>query len=417
MAADGGWPMGAGLAPDEERTRGALEDLRAVLTQVQARLGTTASEPLRPEVARALLKALDGLAAHVADQEASAREAVAELSATLAESHARTAAQLDAALADLAALRRAATRDPGPIRAILVAAAACAALAVTGAGVTVVARPGVLPLAASIPAERLVGRDLRPSLRPNPPAAAVETSAPVSAPATRARPNEAYAAVLAALERGEATAVARLTGIAQAGDADAQLHLASLYETGQAGLPRDLAAARLWTRRAAGGGERVAMHNLGLFLMEGEGGPRDIAEAAAWFRRAADGGVVDSQFNLGLLYEAGRGVPQNLREAYRWFSIAANAGDATAREKQVELEARLQPAERSSLDSEAVSFRPGTAPAAQAEPILPPAKTLAETQAFLARQGYYVGPADGLTSPQLRAAAAAYLGDHPDVAP
>jgi peptidoglycan hydrolase-like protein with peptidoglycan-binding domain len=45
-----------------------------------------------------------------------------------------------------------------------------------------------------------------------------------------------------------------------------------------------------------------------------------------------------------------------------------------------------------------------------------PATTLAETQALLARQGYYVGPVDGVTSPQFRAAAQAYLRDHPEAA-
>jgi TPR repeat protein len=418
MAADGGWPVRAGFEPEDERTRRALEDLRAVLGQIQARLATAAAGPLHPQTARALILALDELAARVADQEISARETVAELSAALADSHAETTAQLDAALADLAALRRSSEADPGPIRAILVAAAACAALAVTGAGAMVVGRPDALPAMVAAPAGQPATLDLRRGLRPDmPPAVVAGPPAPLrTAVAAPAQAGETYAAVLAALGRGEAAAVARLTGLAQTGDAGAQLHLASLYETGQEGLPRDLAAARLWTRRAAGGGERVAMHNLGLFLMEGEGGPRDTAEAAAWFRRAADRGVVDSQFNLGLLYESGRGVPQNLREAYRWFSIAANAGDVSAREKQVELEARLRPAERSSLDREAAGFRPGAAPpATEGDLIVPPATTLAETQAFLARQGYYVGPADGATSPQLKSAAAAYLRDHPDL--
>jgi localization factor PodJL len=412
-AAEGDWPA---TSPD---------DLRAVIRGLETRLALLGPDPLEPATAAALLQALDGLAVRLARQEAAARgrdadlsAAVAGLSARLAEGQAGIAARLDAALVELDAARIDRTADPGPIRAVLVAAAALAGLAVTGAGVLVVSRPEA---AAPVVAERFRIHSpisLRPGLAPTPgPGAPTSAGLPTAPqPSSPSAPAESFATVEAALRRGEATALARLTGLAQAGDPEAQLHLASLYETASAGLTQDLAAARLWTRRAAGGGNRVAMHNLGLFLTEGDGGPRDLVEAAAWFRRAADRGVVDSQYNLGLLYEAGRGVPRNLREAYRWFSIAANAGDVAAREKQVELEGRLADAERAGLNREAADYRPGPAVARSLDPIIPPATTLAETQALLARQGYYVGPVDGVASPQLSAAAQAYLRDHPETA-
>jgi localization factor PodJL len=223
--------------------------------------------------------------------------------------------------------------------------------------------------------------------------------------------DESYAGVLAALGRGDPLALPRLAGLADLGDTDAQLHLASLYETGGAGLPRDLAAARLWTRRAAEGGERIAMHNLGLFLAQGDGGVRDAREAAVWFRRAAERGVVDSQYNLGLVHESGQGVPANLREAYRWFSVAANAGDLKARRKQIELEPRLAPGERAAVDREASAYRPEADDSGPPAPVVPPAVTVADSQALLARQGYYLGPADGRDSAAYRAALEAYLRD------
>jgi len=426
MAAEGGWPTAAGFEPDRGVRPGAPDDLRAVLRGLETRLAVLGSDPLEPATAASLMQALDGLAVRLARQEAAARgrdadlsAAVAALSARLAEGQAGIAARLDAALVELADAGADRAADPGAIRALLVAAAALAGLAVTGAGVLVVSRSDVVP---PVFAERFrvhAPIALRPGLAPTPemvaPASAGAAAAS-SPPPSASSPAETFATVEAALQRGEATALARLTGLAQAGDPEAQLHLASLYETAGAGLTRDLAAARLWTRRAAGGGNRIAMHNLGLFLTEGDGGPRDLVEAAAWFRRAADRGVVDSQYNLGLLHEAGRGVPRNLREAYRWFSIAANAGDVAAREKQVELEGRLAGAERAGLDREAADFRPGPALARTVDLIVPPATTLAETQALLARQGYYVGPVDGVASPQFRTAAHAYLRDHPEAA-
>lgn len=416
-----------------ERTERALAGMRAALERLEARL-LAGTDPLASADAVGLIRSLDGLSVRLARQEASARgradelaRAVATLTARLeaeaaaraarevrfAEGQARIAARLETALA--AASARPA--DPGPVKAVLVASAALAALAVTGAGVTLLSRPGEPPPVLAERPSALATIELRPMLRSSREPLAQSGAAVAPGPATPAAvvSRESFAAVVAALRRGEGTAIARLTGLAQAGDPEAQLHLAGLYEGGQAGLPRDLAAARLWTRRAAGGGDRVAMHNLGLFLSEGEGGPRDMVEAAVWFRRAAERGVVDSQYNLGVILEAGTGVPRNLREAYRWFTIAANAGDVAARERQIEVEGRLSAAERAGLDRDVSAFQPGLQPLREADLVIPPATTLAETQAMLARRGYYVGRIDGVASPQFRAAAAAYLHDHPEV--
>lgn len=445
MAADGAWPKGSGLEPDEPddaRTRRAVEQLRAILTDLESRMAEPRPAPMAPEAA-ALTEALAALARRMAAHEGAAagryqalgaalralavrldRQGAdqAALEARLAEGEARIAARLDQVLDEFAAVRavRAATLEPEPglIKLILGAASAAAALSVMGAGAMILAHPEALPKALSAPLARLGDVKLRPSLRlePGPPRPALDAAPPPVVPIGPAfgPARETYDTVAAALDGGEASALPRLTGLAQAGDSRAQLALASLYEAGGAGVSRDLVAARLWTRRAAEGGDRVAMHNLALFLSVGQGGGRDDAEAASWFQRAADRGVVDSQYNLGLLYEAGRGVEKNLREAYRWFAVAANAGDASAREKQVEIEGRLTAAERGGLDRDVSGYRPGLAqPRELAVVIIPPAATLSETQALLARKGYYVGPVDGVATPAFRSAAAAYLRDHP----
>ena len=420
--ADGAWPGDSERGDD--RTRRAIGDLREVLADLEGRLSGPAPAALRPEAADALVRALEALAIRIVRYEHDAADRHAELSALLRllvdrlDAETRPWPGVGRPLAEHApgaAPER--PGDPGPIRAVLVAASALAALSVTGAGVLAFSHPEALSKAAA----PLVGR-ANPPPRPRlVQPAGVEARGPGLAlrdPQAATPPaRESLASVQSALERGEATALARLTGLAQGGDIQAQLHLAGLYDAGAAGLPRDMAAARLWTRRAAEGGERIAMHNLGLFLANGEGGPRDPAEAAIWFRRAAESGVVDSQHNLGLVYEAGRGVERNLREAYRWFAIAANAGDAPSREKAIELEARLRPAERAGLDGEVAAFRPGAPRAAEAAGLIAPATTLAETQALLARQGYYLGPIDGLASPALGAATAAYRRDHPGARP
>jgi localization factor PodJL len=409
MAADGAWPE---RELDAAAPRRAAAELRGVLVDLEGRLTT----PMRPHAAAALAEALQILARRLARHEAAAAEHRAALAAQIVQSETRLDRRLEKMLADMAAVRAApAAAEPEPrlIRMILSAASLAAALAVLGAGAVILARPEALPQAIATPVARL---DLRPSLKAERAplaAAAARASLPSAPPLPAPASSDSFEAVATALARGEATALPRLTGLAQAGDARAQLQLASLYEAGTAGVPRDLAAARAWTRKAAEGGDRIGMHNLGLFLSAGEGGLRDDAEAAAWFRRAADRGVVDSQYNLGLLYEAGRGVEKNRREAYRWFAVAANAGDVAAREKQVELEARLTPAERGGLDRDAAGYQPGAAALGDTTIVIPPAQSLAETQALLARKGYYVGPVDGISSATFRAAASTYLRDHP----
>ncbi|MFN9439199.1 MAG: hypothetical protein ACK57S_06060 [Brevundimonas sp.] len=168
------------------------------------------------------------------------------------------------------------------------------------------------------------------------PAADGQETAPLAlaltpAPAVPAEVERLYDEAAAAVEGGDEAAVADITEAAEAGSLRAQVHLAQLYETGQGGLPADMALARQWTRRAAEGGETLAMHNLAMYLFDGDGGERDQAEAVRWFTRAARAGLTDSQYNLARMYETGaEGVPANAAQAYLWYLIAARNGDTEA---------------------------------------------------------------------------------------
>jgi len=68
---------------------------------------------------------------------------------------------------------------------------------------------------------------------------------------------------------------------AEAGDPDAQLSLASLYDLGQ-GVRREPVTAYNWYRRAADAGLAAAEFNVAVMLDTGDGVPRDAAEAAKW---------------------------------------------------------------------------------------------------------------------------------------
>jgi endonuclease YncB( thermonuclease family) len=95
---------------------------------------------------------------------------------------------------------------------------------------------------------------------------------------------------IAAYDGGDLdSAFAVFLGAAQAGDPEAQVALASLYQFGE-GVPRNSLRAATWYRHAAGEGDPVAAANLGALYAVGEGVPRDMTEAYVWFSIAAAGG-------------------------------------------------------------------------------------------------------------------------------
>jgi TPR repeat protein len=170
--------------------------------------------------------------------------------------------------------------------------------------------------------------------------------------------------------------LARMTALADAGDANAQARLALIYLKGE-GAAADPAAALRWARAAAEAGQPVAenlmgvfyregklvkaddeaaltwfssaaakgnlkaMHNLAIAYAQGQGTAKDEKLAAEWFRRAAERGYVDSAFDLALLYERGLGVPQDTKQALTWYGIAAQAGDVPAAERVVALQNQI----------------------------------------------------------------------------
>jgi len=234
---------------------------------------------------------------------------------------------------------------------------------------------------------------------------------------TSVQPTPAVSAELAALyteavkdiEAKRPGGLDNLRKAANLGHSPAQFYLANLYKNGEAGLKADPVEARRWTDRAAQGGNRHAMHNLGIDYINGAGGPKNSTTAAQWFRRAADLGLVDSQFNLGALYEQGLGVSQNPAEAYKWYLIAAKSGDEEALKSAARVRAGLSTEARSIAEGAAQGYRP-TPPNASltagAQTI--PSSTVAMAQRALSRLAYYEGPVDGAPSPALKMAVAAY---------
>jgi murein DD-endopeptidase MepM/ murein hydrolase activator NlpD len=156
--------------------------------------------------------------------------------------------------------------------------------------------------------------------------------------------------------------------LAEAGDAEAQFRLGLLFDLGQ-GVPKDLATAYMWYRRAAGAGLAEAQFNVAVMQDSGLVGPRNAVEAARWYRKAAVQGHHRAQYNLAQLYASGDGVPSDIPKAKAWYRVAAHGGLTAAADKLAEIERaadKLAEIERNA--------RSGTSPSEPARVISAPLK-------------------------------------------
>ena len=64
---------------------------------------------------------------------------------------------------------------------------------------------------------------------------------------------------------------------------------------------------------------------------DGHGVPKDLAEAIKWYRKAAEAGNDDAMRAIGWRYEHGEGLPQDYAEARKWMQRAADAGNEDAK--------------------------------------------------------------------------------------
>ena len=118
-------------------------------------------------------------------------------------------------------------------------------------------------------------------------------------------------------------------GIANSGNADAQLLVGIMYHMGIAGEERQSDAA-YYFRMAAEQGLASAQTNLGKCYLAGDGVPEDDKKAFEWFEKAASQGDAEGQFQLGRCYEEGWGTEKIENLAYQYYSKSANQGYANA---------------------------------------------------------------------------------------
>ncbi len=224
---------------------------------------------------------------------------------------------------------------------------------------------------------------------------------------------------LVQLQAGQMEEGARLIRLAaNRNQPAAQYRLAKLYESGT-GIAKDPITARELIERAARGGNRIAMHDLGNYHAYGQGGlDRNMAEALDWFTKAAERGVVDSQFNVAFLREGNEGVPADIETALFWYHIAARQGDQGAPDRIAILSEQLDAATNADVKSRADRFNPKPVDEAANGVFrdVPWAKTatnkntiksveivrVRNAQTMLGALGYEVGTPDGIAGSKTR---------------
>ena len=136
--------------------------------------------------------------------------------------------------------------------------------------------------------------------------------------------------------------------------AQLQFDLATLYHEGRH-LPKDVARAAKWYRKAAAQGHAPAQINLAMMHLGGDGVKADLFEARKWFTQAADQGDAEGQVALGMMFALGQGVEADLVQAHKWVSLAAGQGNEDAQTALKQLVTKLTPeqlAESSKLANE-----------------------------------------------------------------
>jgi TPR repeat protein len=138
-----------------------------------------------------------------------------------------------------------------------------------------------------------------------------------------------------------ADGISQLRTLAEGGNAEAQLKLASAYENGDGVSQNDQLAAK-WYRKAAEQGNAEAQSALGLMYLTGKGVEQNKREAVLWYHKAARQGDANAMYNLGAAYYNGDGVDINDSLSYAWFMLAKEAGDSHALEAVQRAETELQ---------------------------------------------------------------------------
>ncbi len=110
-------------------------------------------------------------------------------------------------------------------------------------------------------------------------------------------------------------------------------------------------------RALAEAGDAEAQTALASLYLSGQGTPANPAQAVHWYRRAAEQGDPVAQQNLGDLYGRGVGVGRDLVGAYVWLALAADQGRRWAERRRGEVAAQFSPEQHAEAEARLAARR------------------------------------------------------------
>jgi hypothetical protein len=121
---------------------------------------------------------------------------------------------------------------------------------------------------------------------------------------------------------------------AKQGDAEAQLQLSFMYDTGQS-IAVDNNQALYWCEQAAQQGHLSAQFKLAsmYYNYNDPSTAKDYNKAMYWYEQAANQEDADAQFILGDMYETGKGSVVNITKAQYWYEKSVQNGKSFAKHK------------------------------------------------------------------------------------
>ena len=131
------------------------------------------------------------------------------------------------------------------------------------------------------------------------------------------------------------TVVLWLRRSARQGNLEAEYALGQIYHRGKPGIPVDLKEAEFWYKKAAVQGDKQAIKQLDVlrampaYQLES---PPSIDEKweIDWLMKTASYGDPQSQYQLARLYQEGKKLPMNYGKALSWYYQVAQSGHLEA---------------------------------------------------------------------------------------
>ena len=103
-------------------------------------------------------------------------------------------------------------------------------------------------------------------------------------------------------------------------------------------------------------GDANAQLNVGLMYDTGRGVDENPARALSWYLQSAEHGLAAAQYNLGLMYASGRGIEQDAGQARFWLEQAAGQGLQDARDLLAAYNGKSSTGARQAVVNENSSF-------------------------------------------------------------